>query len=61
MLQERSRGITPFVEQPMYSNFKVDRVMEPTSWLILFILLILKIQFNLSVFAQILSKNVTYS
>ena len=35
--------------------------MEPTSWLILFILLILKIQFNLSVFAQILSKNVTYS
>ena len=62
MLQERKRDITYFVEHPVYSNFKVDRIMAPVSWfLILFILLILKIHFNLSISAQIPSKNVNYS
>ena len=62
MLQERKRDITHFVEHLVYSNFKVDRIMAPVSWfLILFILLILKIHFNLSISAQIPSKNVNYS
>ena len=62
MLQERKRDITHFEEHPVYSNFKVDRIMAPVSWfLILFILLILKIHFNLSISAQIPSKNVNYS
>ena len=62
MLQERKRDITHFVEHPVYSDFKVDRIMAPVSWfLILFILLILKIHFNLSISAQIPSKNVNYS
>ena len=61
MLQERSRDITPFAECPVYSNFKVDRIKNRISWVLLFILSILKIHFNLSISAQSPRKNVTYS
>ena len=41
-----------------HSNFKVDRIMNTVFWLIFFILLILKIHFNLSTSAEVPRKNV---
>ena len=42
------------MKHPVYSNFKVERIMKFTSSLILFILLILKTYFNLSLILKLL-------
>ena len=57
----KKNGHYSFVEHLVYSNFKVDRIMNLVSWLILLILLILKINLNLAISALIPCKNITCS